>query len=346
MLPGRIMTSTVDFVIPFDNFVPDLGTGAVFSNVGAIALDLTVINAPDILIDSLNTTSSLEAAKTIDLLVDGDGNGEASPGDTLQYRVTLSNPDDGFDASAAGVVFNDVLDLNTTLVVSSVTTTQGSISSGNNAADAAVAVEVGTIADGATVTIQFEATINTPLPAGVTEITNQGSISSDTLVDLPTDDPETDAVDDPTIMPVVPAPAIYAAKTDSLLDEGDAQLGPGDVLTYTVTITNSGSEAATQVIFSDTLDPNTTLAVGSVTTTQGTVTSGNNPGDTEIQIDLGSIAGGGSSVTIDFEATIDDPLPPDTTEVANQGTVSGENFTAVSTDDPDTSVPGDPTISP
>jgi uncharacterized repeat protein (TIGR01451 family) len=258
----------------------------------------------------------------------------------------LSNPDDGFDASAAGVVFNDILDLNTTLVISSVTTTQGSISSGNNAADTAVTVEVGTIADGATVTIQFEAMINMPLPAGVTEITNQGSISSDSLVNLPTDDPDTDTIDDPTILLLVPAPAIYAAKTVSLLDEGDAQLGPGDVLTYTVTNTNNGNETATQAIFNDILDPNTALTVGSVTTTQGTITSGNNPGDTAIQIELGSIAGGGDSVTISFRATIDDPLPPDITQVANQGTVSGENFTAVSTDDPDTSAPDDPTISP
>jgi uncharacterized repeat protein (TIGR01451 family) len=39
---------------------------------------------------------------------------------------------------------------------------------------------------------------------------------------------------------------------------------PGDILTYTVVITNTGGADATGVIFTDTIDPNTTLVPGSV----------------------------------------------------------------------------------
>ncbi len=51
----------------------------------------------------------------------------------------------------------------------------------------------------------------------------------------------------------------------------------------------------------------------------------------------------GKSVTIMFQATIDNPLPPGVTQVCNQGTISGSNFSNVLTDDPDTGAAGDPT---
>ena len=43
----------------------------------------------------------------------------------------------------------------------------------------------------------------------------------------------------------------------------------------------------------------------------------------------------GKSVTITFNATINDPLPAGTNQISNQGTVSGDNFDNVLTDDPD-----------
>ena len=52
----------------------------------------------------------------------------------------------------------------------------------------------------------------------------------------------------------------------------------------------------------------------------------------------------GQSVTIKFQVTINDPLVPGgTTQVSNQGTVSGANFSSVLTDDPDVGGAADPT---
>jgi uncharacterized repeat protein (TIGR01451 family) len=54
----------------------------------------------------------------------------------------------------------------------------------------------------------------------------------------------------------------------------------------------------------------------------------------------------GKSITITFRASINPPPPGGLCQVANQGTVSGDNFATVLTDDPDTGAPSDPTITP
>jgi uncharacterized repeat protein (TIGR01451 family) len=63
------------------------------------------------------------------------------------------------------------------------------------------------------------------------------------------------------------APSLTATKTDSFSDpDGDGKAEPGQTITYTVTVTNNGPDDATNVQFTDTVDPNTTLVPGSVTT--------------------------------------------------------------------------------
>ena len=75
-----------------------------------------------------------------------------------------------------------------------------------------------------------------------------------------------------------PVPAgLSATKSAALTDDVDSDgiAGAGDTLTYTVVIANSGNLDATGVTYADTPDPATALLNGSVTTTLGTVTSGN-----------------------------------------------------------------------
>ncbi len=132
-----------------------------------------------------------------------------------------------------------------------------------------------------------------------------------------------------------PAVGVIATKTAVLaIDQnGNGQADPGDRLTYAVTITNGGPVAALAVVFSDTPDANTALLVGSVTTTLGTVTTGNGAGDATIGVDLGTL-GAGASATIGFVVMIDDPLPSGVTSVSNQGLLVGANLVATPTDDP------------
>ncbi|HEX8474956.1 MAG TPA: PxKF domain-containing protein [Pyrinomonadaceae bacterium] len=64
------------------------------------------------------------------------------------------------------------------------------------------------------------------------------------------------------------APQITATKKDAFPDpDNDGQAVPGDTVTYTVKITNNGADDATGVVFTDTIDSNSTLVGGSVNTT-------------------------------------------------------------------------------
>src|SRR5215813_309144 len=65
------------------------------------------------------------------------------------------------------------------------------------------------------------------------------------------------------------AATIQATKTAALInDDGDGKADPGtsEKIEYTVTISNTGNADATNVAFTDTVDPHTTLVAGSVNT--------------------------------------------------------------------------------
>lgn len=142
-------------------------------------------------------------------------------------------------------------------------------------------------------------------------------------------------------------PNVEATKTHAMFDDADGSGGytSGDTILYTVVTTNDGNLDASGVTFSDTPDTNTTLQVGSVTTTQGNVMTGNSPSDTTVEVSVGTVAAGGGSVTITFKVTINWPLPPGATQISNEGTISGTNITDEPTDDPGTGTDDDATIS-
>src|SRR5512138_228792 len=68
---------------------------------------------------------------------------------------------------------------------------------------------------------------------------------------------------------VLAVPVITASKTDALQTDADSSgsATPGDTLRYTITIQNTGSSDATNAIFNDTIDNNTTFVPGSLQTT-------------------------------------------------------------------------------
>jgi uncharacterized repeat protein (TIGR01451 family) len=125
--------------------------------------------------------------------------------------------------------------------------------------------------------------------------------------------------------------------------DGSDSLTPGDRLTYTIVVDNQGPTGALNVVLEDTPDVNTSLVVGSVTTSQGSVTLGNTVGDTRLLVNIGSMPSS-STATITFEVQINDPLPDEVTQIINQGNVGGDNFSSVLTNDPSTDASGDPTI--
>jgi uncharacterized repeat protein (TIGR01451 family) len=290
------------------------------------------------------TPASVSASKTVALLVDQASNGQVDPGDTLAYTVTLVNSG---GAIATGVVFTDTPDVNTTLVVGSVTTSAGTVVLGNTAGNTSVQVDVGDLAGGGgTATIVFHVMVNDPLPSGVEVISNQGLVAGDNFASAPTDDPGVPGAADPTVIGLDEPPSVSASKAVALaVDQtGDGHVDPGDTLIYTVVLVNNGGMVATGVVFTDTPDVNTTLVVGSVTTSAGTVVLGNTAGDTSVRVDVGSLAGGGGTATITYRVTVNAPLPEGVHQISNQGLVAGDNFPDTSTDDSATPGGGDPTV--
>ena len=143
---------------------------------------------------------------------------------------------------------------------------------------------------------------------------------------------------------VMAGTSLSVTKTDALFNDadGDGVPSPGDTLRYEIIITNQTTASAENVVFTDTPDGNTTLVAGSVQTTQGTITSGND-GTPPVRVDIGTIDGLGV-VVIHFNVTINDPFPAGVSQVANQAVVSGSNFPEELSDDPDDPGAGDPTI--
>ena len=62
-----------------------------------------------------------------------------------------------------------------------------------------------------------------------------------------------------------------------------------------------------------------------------------------LALSLGTI-GTGETVTVQFDVVINEPFPAGTTSVMNQATIQGDNFAPVLTDDPDTPMTGDATV--
>ncbi len=297
---------------------------------------------------SLNTTVGaggpiLRATKTASIVEDAPPLG-AGPGDTIEYLVTITNT--GL-SPATGVVFRETPDPNTILVEGSLTTSNGTIVSGNSAGDSQVRMDLGSLDPNASVTVQFRVRVKSLLPQGTVSIRGHGLVSSNERPDEPTDDPTTPAPHDPTEIIVSTAPLLKVQKTYTMFNDldGNGQPSAGDILKYTVTVTNLGRENAGSVILSDGLDPNVTLVIGSVITTQGAVLFGNAENDRFVQVNLGTLASG-ESATITFRVGVNVPLPGGVAIVSHHAVVSSESAPTFVSDDPLTAGEHDPTVTP
>ncbi len=272
------------------------------------------------------------ATKRASLFNDVDSDSMPGPGDTLLYTIDITN--NGL-FNSDNVTYHDVITDSNLILSDNVTTTQGSIVKGNNPADTEVEVGLGQLNSGSAATVTFRAKIVDPLPAGVTYVENQGLISCCSS-QTPTDDPDTAQPGDPTRTTVTASPAIHACKCFDLVNDPDLNgiPSPGDKLRYRVIIQNNGNQDASGSVFHDVPPLYTHLVVGSTTTTSGTIVKGNNASDTYVEINIGSIPGNHSTVTITFDITIDSPLPDGITTLCNQGLISGTNFASEPTDNP------------
>ena len=198
-------------------------------------------------------------------------------GETLRYTITVKNTG---TSDATGVRLRDQIPVNTSYVAGS-TTLNGVpiadvggtsplvagmlINSPQDPTPGVMPADASATPDNVA-TITFDVVIDPSVIDG-TVISNQGFVTAidGGIVDQPSDDPATPAVNDPTRDIVGNLPLLFAAKSVVLFgDQGSpGVVDPGDVLRYTISVQNSGTIAATGVVLRDPVPANTTYVADS-----------------------------------------------------------------------------------
>jgi len=217
--------------------------------------------------------------------------GVAEPGEQLTYTITLTN---NGTSAALNQRATDRLDPNVTFV---------SADNGGTLAGGNVEWTGLTVPANGSLTLTVVVQVVDPIPAGVTAI---GNVAYDPTIGPPTDCSVTPLPPNCTSTPTPPVVAIAKA----LAGEGGALPGvaePGEQLTYTITLTNSGGSDATNYGVTDALDPNTVF----VSADNGGVAAGGTVTWTGLTVPANG------SLVLTVVVQVADPLPAGVTHVAN-----------------------------
>lgn len=161
------------------------------------------------------------------LVNDVDGDGGIDPGDTIRYRIEVTNVS---DTPIENVFTEDNgLDPNVTYVLG--TTEVDGVVLADNVAPATAfpldegGINLGTMQPGQVIVLLFRAEINDPFPVGVPAVTNGVEVRTDTELEV---DTSLSPVGDPTLAITKVSDAV-------------ADLLPGDTVNYTITVTNTSA---------------------------------------------------------------------------------------------------------
>ncbi|WP_116366468.1 isopeptide-forming domain-containing fimbrial protein [Parahaliea mediterranea] len=126
---------------------------------------------------------------------------------------------------------------------------------------------------------------------------------------------------------------------------------PGELITYTLTVTNSGEGALTDLVLRDTPESHAQLQPGSLVASNpmAVIESGNDAGDTEIVLRLSEL-GAGASLSVEYQVRVPLPYPDGSVatgiaqRLVNQALVDSAQTLERLSDDPATSAEGDATV--
>ncbi|MGB3212034.1 MAG: SdrD B-like domain-containing protein [Desulforhopalus sp.] len=290
----------------------------------------------------------------------------ASPGDTLRYRLLATNIS---TAPASFTVTDDLDGLNTTplfvpgslVVVSSASGTDASDPNGGTAGSGLVAISDLTLDGGDSLIIEFTAQL-APVIINGTFVLNQAQLLLPGLKLVKSDDPNLSGTEDPTQTIISSSPSWLFEKSTQDLTDASTILFTGDVLRYTLTIKNTGTENATNVILRDLVPANTSYVAESTILNGNGVAdpaSGTSPLEGGMSLNApedltAGVMRADSTTTPDNVATVTFDVQVDVdaasgTIISNQGFVNGMGigsgaFLEQPSDDPATTTADDPTI--
>lgn len=136
----------------------------------------------------------VELTLSDELREDENADGFLSQGDVLRYTLEVVNPS---ATTLTALTVTVALDSHVQLMTGTVVTSAGDVFAGNSTGDASPIVTLPSLAPGEKAVITFDVLAGDL--AQLTEISSQASVSGSNFADEPSDDPDTEADDDPTV---------------------------------------------------------------------------------------------------------------------------------------------------
>ncbi|MCW8193664.1 DUF11 domain-containing protein [Proteobacteria bacterium 005FR1] len=321
-----------------------LDSGTAVLNTGRLSGDNLPATPSNTTTTTITSAPLMRVEKTSEDLTNDPAS--LQPGDTLRYTITVRNVG---NENAADVSLSDLIPTYASYVAGSTTLNgatvadpaagvsplqDGMLIQTADSIAGAISADV-SASEGNLVTVTFDVTIDTDVVGG-TVISNQAYVNgngagSGAFAEMPSDDPATATVNDPTVDVVGDLPLLDAHKTVELLvdHDGDGLVDPGDLLRYTIVISNRGAVDATDVHLVDAVPAYTAYRADSTTLNGlpvGQPDGGISPLAAGVPIysadgaDSAVISAGGVA-TVMFEVLVDAAATPGTV-ISNQGVVS------------------------
>jgi uncharacterized repeat protein (TIGR01451 family) len=345
----RYRTTIKSSLPPRTMFISSQAQVTADNMANRISDDPSTLKIDDATNTLLTNDAQIQFYSRAELFNDADSDGVISIGDVLRYQIDIDNTS---YADMANVVLSNTPSIYTSLNNGTLTTSQGTIITGNSSGDSRIQISLGAIpAQTGSVQIIYYVTVTSGISSTPLYIESQPSVTFNavsraltvgTTQTLYADDPSTDSVSDKNTLVIGNHPLVVVSKRAFLSIDNNAngKIDTNDVLQYRTVITNRGTAPLAGTLFNVSPDTKTSLVIGSVSTSNGSVVAGNSPGASAVVINTGTINPGDVIVT-NYRVRVNSNASG---SIATQGYLTSSTST-VTSDDPTTIATRDATRS-